>query len=80
MSIKWSNYFNETDPKDYSPLGFYKYRYEQNDFTHSFVKESCKLDNDLTSLMNEGSEEMKKFDTEIKTNLIIYSLSQGEFP
>ncbi|CAI2187836.1 2985_t:CDS:10 [Funneliformis geosporum] len=59
MSKKYAYYFCKTPPKNYTFLGFYKYRRQQSDFTFSYQKESRKLRCDLEELTREDSEAVR---------------------
>ncbi|CAG8710236.1 17302_t:CDS:2, partial [Cetraspora pellucida] len=50
-----SAYFDITPPSQYSFLGFYQYRSNQNDFTFSFQKEANTLKKNLETILNNNS-------------------------
>ncbi|CAG8523677.1 219_t:CDS:2, partial [Ambispora leptoticha] len=57
--MSWDSYFDETPPKEYRFLGFYKYRQEKDDFTFSFQKEANRLRKSLDLLVkNEQYERL----------------------
>ncbi|CAG8815513.1 13909_t:CDS:1, partial [Dentiscutata erythropus] len=59
--MSWDSYFDETSPKNYRFLDFYKHREKQPNFTFSFQKEADKFRKSLESLAKDGrSEDMKE--------------------
>lgn len=59
MSKKYTYYFCKMLPENYTFLSFYKYWYQQSDFTFSYQNKSRKLKCDLKELTREDSEAVK---------------------
>ena len=66
--MSWDAYFDETPPKEYRFLGFYKYRQEKDDFAFSFQKEANRLRKSLDLLVKNESKEVMDNATRLMQN------------
>ncbi|KAG9300280.1 hypothetical protein G9A89_011353 [Geosiphon pyriformis] len=66
MSKSSISYFRIIPAKDYSFIGYYTYRRQQDDFSSSFQREASKLLKNLEELQNDDSEEIKAAATELR--------------
>ena len=67
------SYFTVTPMHMWSYLGFYKYRYRQEDFSYLFETESFRLRKSLERLAQQDSQEVREKANILLSNLQLFS-------